>query len=149
MSLKEKIQEEMKTAMRAKDQVTLRTLRAIKTAIMMVETADGYSGSFSEEDEIKLLTKQAKQRKDSIQQFRDNNREDLAKTEEEELEVIERFLPQQMSQDEIEAEVKAIVAETGAASMKDMGKVMGLATKRMAGRADGKVISGIVRSLLS
>ncbi|MEM0997483.1 MAG: GatB/YqeY domain-containing protein [Bacteroidota bacterium] len=149
MSLKQKIQEEMKTAMRAKDQVTLRTLRAIKTAIMMVETSEGFSGEFTEADELKLLTKQAKQRKDSIQQYRDNDREDLAKVEEEELVVIERFLPQQMSPAEIETEVKAIIAETGAASMRDMGKVMGLATKRMAGRADGKVISGIVRQLLA
>jgi uncharacterized protein YqeY len=148
MSLKEKIQAEMKTAMRAKDQVTLRTLRAIKTAIMMVETSEGFSGTFTEAEELKLLTKQAKQRKDSIQQYRDNNREDLAKVEEEELEVIERFLPKQMSEEEIEAEVKAIIADTGAASMKDMGKVMGLATKRMAGRADGKVISAIVRKML-
>ncbi|MEM7035505.1 MAG: GatB/YqeY domain-containing protein [Bacteroidota bacterium] len=151
MSLKEKIQEEMKVAMRAKDKGTLRALRSIKSAIMLAETAEGRdAGSpLSSDEEMKLLIKQAKQRRDSLDQYRANNREDLAVIEEEELKVIEGFLPKQLSTEEVEAEVKAIIEQTGAASMKDMGKVMGIATKKMAGRADGKAISGIVRQLLS
>ena len=150
MSLKAKIQDEMKAAMKAKDQVALRTLRAIKAAIMVVETSEGRGGApLTEDEEMKLLLKQAKQRKESHEQFSKNGRDELAAKEAEELAFIEKFLPQAMTQEEIEAEVKAIVAETGASSMKDMGKVMGLATKRMAGRADGKVISGIVRQLLA
>ena len=150
MSLKEKIQEEMKVAMRAKDKGTLRALRAVKSAILLAETAEGReAGSpLTSEEEMKLLIKQAKQRRDSHEQYVKNGRDDLAAVEAEELAVIEGFLPKQLSNEEIEAEVKAIVAETGASSMKDMGKVMGMATKKMAGRADGKVISGIVRQIL-
>lgn len=148
MSLKQKIQEEMKAAMRAKDQAALRALRAIKSAIMLAETAEGRSEPLNENEEMKLLLKQAKQRRDSITQFKDNGRDDLAEKEIEELEVIERFLPQQMGEDELKAELEKIVAETGASSMKDMGKVMGIATQKFAGRADGKVISTIVRQLL-
>ena len=149
MSLEKKIQEEMKAAMRAKDKTALQALRAIKSAILLAKTADGSSEPMSEADEMKLLTKQAKQRRDSATQYRENGRDDLAEIEEAELEVIERFLPKQLSEDEIRAEVEAIIAEVGASSMKDMGKVMGIATKKLAGRADGKVISGIVRGALA
>ena len=149
MSLKDKIQEEIKTAMRAKDKPALRTLRAIKAAILLTETAEGReSGPLSADEEMKLLVKQAKQRRDSIQQFQDNNRQDLADTEIEELEVIERFLPQQLSEDELKAEITKIIETTGASSMKDMGKVMGMANKSLAGRADGKAISVIVKQML-
>lgn len=148
MSLKNTINSDIKTAMKAKDQATLRALRAIKSAIILAETAEGSTGELKEEEEIKLLTKQAKQRKDSITQYRDNGREDLAKTEEEELLVIEKYLPKQLSEDEIRTEVKAIIEQVGAASMKDMGKVMGVASKKMAGKADGKLISTIVKELL-
>lgn len=150
MTLKEKIQEELKKAMRAKDQAALRTLRALKAAILVKETEGGRSDTtLSPAEDMALLTKQAKQRRDSLEQYRNAGREDLAVVEEEELEVIERFLPKQMSQSEIEVEVRAIIEQTGAASMKDMGKVMGMASKKMAGKADGKVISTIVKSLLS
>ena len=150
MSLKDTLGQDMKAAMKAKDQAALRALRAIKSAILLAETAEGRdAGSpLSEEEELKLLTKQAKQRRDSIDQFKKNNREDLAQTEAEELEVIEKYLPQQLSESELAEELKAIIAGTGASSMKDMGKVMGAATKKFAGRADGKMISKIVRELL-
>ena len=149
MSLKDKIQEEMKVAMRAKDKVTLTALRAIKSQILLAETSEGRAeGPLSEAEEMKMLTKQAKQRRDSATQYRDNGRADLAEKEEAELKVIEKFLPQQLTEAEIKAEVEAIIAEVGATSKKDMGKVMGVATKKMAGRADGKVISGMVRKLL-
>lgn len=150
MTLKEKIQEELKTAMRAKDQVALRTLRALKAAILVKETEGGRTESaLSADEDMALLTKQAKQRRESLEQYRSAGREDLAVVEEEELMVIERFLPKQLSEAEIEAEVKAIVEQTGASSMKDMGKVMGMASKKMAGKADGKIIATIVKSLLS
>ena len=149
MSLKDKIQDEMKTAMRAKDKAALRTLRAIKAAILLTETAEGReSGALSADEDMKLLVKQAKQRRDSITQFQANGRDDLAATEIEELEIIERFLPKQMEEAELKSEIEKIVAETGATTMKDMGKVMGMANKRFAGRADGKAISMIVKQLL-
>ncbi len=150
MSLKDTLGQEMKVAMKAKDQGALRALRAIKSAILLAETAEGReSGSpLSEEEELALLIKQAKQRKDSIAQFQQNNREDLAKTEEEELAVIEKFLPKQLSEEELTAELKTIVADLGASSMKDMGKVMGVASKKFAGRADGRAISKLVKEML-
>ena len=115
------------------------------------ETAEGReSGSpLSEEEELALLTKQAKQRRDSISQFKQNNREDLAETEAEELAVIEKYLPQQLSEEELAQELKTIISEVGASTMKDMGKVMGIAAKKFAGRADGKLISKIVREHLA
>lgn len=150
MSLKDTIQQDMKTAMRAKDQASLRALRAIKAAILNEEVAEGRNGEpLTSAEELKLLTKQAKQRRDSIAQYRDSGREDLATGEEEELAIIERYLPQQLSEAEIETKVQAIIDEVGANSMKDMGKVMGQATQQMAGQADGKVISGVVKRLLS
>jgi uncharacterized protein len=149
MSLKETIQNDMKTAMRAKDQATLRALRAIKAAILNEEVSEGRQGaSLTEKDEIKLLMKQAKQRRDSLEQYQQNGREDLAATEQEELAVIERYLPKQLSEEEIEGKVKTIIDQVGASSMKDMGKVMGVASKEMAGKADGKTISTVVKRLL-
>ncbi|MCL4138370.1 UNVERIFIED_CONTAM: hypothetical protein GTU68_042469 [Idotea baltica] len=149
MDLKNTINQDIKTAMKAKDQAALRALRAIKSAIIIAETAEGRNGeSLSDEEGLKLLTKQAKQRKDSLAQYEANNREDLAMVESEELAIIERYLPKQLTSEEIEAEVKSIIEQVGASSMKDMGKVMGAATKKMAGRADGKVISQLVRQLL-
>ena len=150
MSLKSTIDQDIKAAMRAKDQGALRALRAIKSQIILAETSEGRNGeALTEAEELKLLAKQAKQRKDSWQQFKDNGRDDLAKTEEEELAVIEKYLPQGLSEDEIKGEVEKIIAQVGATSMKDMGKVMGMASKAMAGRADGKVISQFVKQFLS
>ncbi|WNJ16498.1 GatB/YqeY domain-containing protein [Pontibacter sp. G13] len=150
MSLKATIMTDMKAAMKSKDQAALRTLRALKSAIMNVETSAGRNDEpLSEDEEMKLLVKQAKQRRDSMQQYIDNGREDLASVEKEELEVIERYLPKALAPEEIEAQVKAIMAEVGASSMKDMGKVMGIASKKMAGQADGKDISAVVKRLLS
>lgn len=149
MSLKEKIQEEMKTAMRAKDKMALQTLRAIKAAILVEETSGGRGDApLSEDEEMKLLIKQAKQRRDSLTQYEANGREDLAAVERQELAFIEKFLPQQMSQEELETEVKAIIEQVGANSMKDMGKVMGMASKKLAGRTDGKAISAVVKQIL-
>lgn len=149
MSLKEQLQEEMKVAMRAKDKVTLQTLRALKSQILLAETAEGRGdGTLTQDEELKMLTKQAKQRRDSAAQYRENGRADLAETEEAELKVIERFLPAQLTPEELAVEVKAIIEQVGATSKKDMGKVMGAATKKLAGRADGKAISSLVRDLL-
>lgn len=138
---------DLKEAMKAKDKVTLEALRAIKTAILNEKTSAG-AKEMTEADELKLLTKLRKQRVESATIFREQNRLDLAEPEEAQIEVIERYLPAMMSEDEIRAKVAGIIAATGASSMADMGKVMGQATGAMAGRADGKVISGIVRELL-
>lgn len=137
--------------MRAKDQAALRALRAVKSAIIMAETAEGHDSDapLTADEEMKILTKQAKQRKDSIDSFVSNSREDLAAKEQEEFDVISKYLPQQLSAEEIADKVKEIVTRVGASSMKDMGKVMGLASKELAGKADGKVISGIVKQLLN
>ncbi len=148
MSLEKKIQEEMKNAMRAKDKTALQALRAIKSAILLAKTAGGGDEPMSEDDEMKLLIKQAKQRRDSATQYRDNGRDDLAEVEEAELKIIERFLPQQLTPEEIKAEVMAVIEQVGATSMKDMGKVMGIASKKLAGRADGKAISAVVKESL-
>lgn len=148
MSLEKKIQEEMKNAMRSKDKTALQALRAIKSAILLAKTASGGDEPMSEDDEMKLLIKQAKQRRDSAAQYRENGRNDLAEVEEAELKIIERFLPQQLSPEEIKAEVLAVIEQVGATSMKDMGKVMGIASKKLAGRADGKAISAVVKEAL-
>jgi uncharacterized protein YqeY len=148
MTLKERISEDIKQAMKNRDQGALRALRAIKSAILLAETAAGASGDLSAEEELKLLTRQAKQRKDSIEQFKANGREDLAVSEEEELVVIEQYLPKQMSEAEIRAEVQAIISSVGASGAGDIGKVMGPASKAMAGKADGKLINQIARELL-
>jgi uncharacterized protein YqeY len=149
MNLEQKIMAGLKTAMLAKDEKALRSLRAIKAAILLAKTSEGAGGELKVEDEIKLLQKLVKQRKDSLEIFRQQNRSDLAQKEEEEIQIIEKFLPQQLSAEEIKKELVAIINETGAASVNDIGKVMGVATKKMAGKADGKTISSLVRELLS
>ncbi len=149
MSLEQKIIPELKAAMLAKDEKTVRSLRAIKAAIIVAKTAEGAGGEIKEDDEIKLLQKMVKQRKDSLEIFRQQHREDLAVKEAEEIAVIEKFLPRQLSADELRAEITTIIKETGASSPADMGKVMGAANKTLAGRADGKTISTIVKELLS
>ena len=149
MSLEHKIMGELKTAMLAKDEKALRSLRAIKAAILLAKTSEGAGGELKEDDEIKLLQKLVKQRKDSLEIFQQQNRTDLAQKEQEEIEVIEKFLPKQLSADELRAELSAVINEVGASSPADMGKVMGAATKKLAGKADGKTISALVKELLS
>ena len=149
MSLEQKIMGELKTAMLAKDEKGLRSLRAIKAAILLAKTSEGAGGELKEDDEIKLLQKLVKQRKDSLEIFQQQNRTDLAQKEQEEIEVIEKFLPKQLSADEIKVELSAIISEFGASSPADMGKVMGAATKKLAGKADGKTISALVKELLN
>lgn len=149
MSLEKNINDAIKTAMLAKAEAELRALRAIKAAVLLAKTSEGGSGELTEADEQKLLQKLAKQRKDSLEIFRQQNREDLAKKEEEELAVIERYLPKQMDEAEIRAALTDIIAATGASSPADMGKVMGAATKQLAGKADGKTISALVKELLT
>ncbi|RYY60044.1 MAG: GatB/YqeY domain-containing protein [Chitinophagaceae bacterium] len=149
MSLEQKIMVDLKTAMLAKDEKALRSLRAIKAAILNAKTAEGAHGELKEEDETKLLQKLVKSRKDSLEIFQAQNREDLAVKEQEELDIIEKFLPAQMGEDEVRAIIKGIIAKTGASSPADMGKVMGAATKELAGKAEGKLISGIVKEELA
>lgn len=149
MSLEQKIMADMKDAMRAKDDVALRSLRAIKAAIIVAKTAEGAGGEIKEDEETKLLQKLVKQRKDSLEIFQQQNRADLAKKEEEEIAVIEKFLPKQMTSDELKAALEGIISQVGATSAADMGKVMGAATKQLSGQADGKAISAAVKELLS
>lgn len=149
MGLEQKIMTELKSAMLAKDEKTVRSLRAIKAAIIVAKTAEGAGGELKEDDEIKLLQKLVKQRKDSLDIFTQQNRPELAAKEQEEIEVIEKFLPKQLSSEELKEEITKIIAETGASSPADMGKVIGAANKKLAGRADGKTISGVVKELLS
>ena len=149
MSLEQKIMTDLKTAMLAKDEKSLRSLRAIKAAILLAKTSEGAGGELKEDDEVKLLQKLVKQRKDSLEIYQQQNREDLAKKEQEEIDVIEKFLPKQLSADEIKTELATIITEVGASSPADMGKVMGVATKKLAGKADGKTISALVKELLS
>jgi len=149
MSLEARVMDELKNAMRAKDEAALRTLRAIKAAIIIEKTAEGASGEINEATETKMLQKLAKQRRDSLDIYVKQNREDLASKEREELAIIEKFLPQQMSADELKAEVSAIIAQVGAKTPADMGKVMGVASKKLAGKADGKAISEMVKQLLA
>jgi uncharacterized protein len=148
MGLEQNIMAEMKDAMKAKNEAALRGLRAIKAAIIIAKTAEGAHGELQEADEMKLLQKLVKQRKDSLEIFEKQNRPDLAEKEKEEIAVIEKFLPQQMGEEELKAAIAAIIAETGASSAADMGKVMGAANKQLAGKADGKTISGVVKQLL-
>ena len=148
MALQDKITASLKEAMKAKDTLKLEALRAIKSALLLEQTSGGQSGDLSEEQEIKLLQKLVKQRKDSAAIFREQNREDLAAPEEAQAAVIQDFLPAQMSETEIEVEVVAIIESLGATGMQDMGKVMGQASQRMAGKADGKTISTIVKKKL-
>mgnify|MGYP003705876639 FL=1 len=149
MGILSNLTEEIKNAMRAKDSLKLEALRAIKSAVIIEQTASGGGGDLSEEQEIKLVQKLVKQRKDSATIFRDQNRVDLAEPEEEQAEVISAFLPEQLSEDKVAAIIQEIILQTGAEGMKDMGKVMGIASKKMAGKADGKTISTIVKQKLS
>jgi uncharacterized protein YqeY len=149
MNLEQKIMADLKVAMLAKDEKGLRSLRAIKAAILLAKTSEGAGGDLKEEDEIKILQKLVKSRKDSLEIFTQQNRTDLAQKEQEEIEIIEKFLPKQLSGEELKAIITNIIAETGAASPADMGKVMGAATKQLAGKADGKAISALVKELLA
>ncbi len=149
MALEQKVMADLKTAMLAKDEGALRGLRAIKAAIIIAKTSEGAGGELKEEDETKLLQKLVKQRKDSLEIYQQQNRADLAKKEEEEIAVIEKFLPRQLDEAALKAVLAKIIAETGASSPADIGKVMGLATKQLAGQADGKTISAVAKELLS
>lgn len=148
MSLEQNVMAEMKEAMKSKNESALRTLRAIKAEIIKAKTEPGAGGEINEATEMKMLQKMMKQRKDSYEIFQQQGREDLASKEKEEMDYISKFLPAQMSEDEITAEVKKVIAATGASSMADMGKVMGAATAAMSGKADAKLISAIVKNLL-
>ena len=148
MALKAKIEGEIKSAMLAREKDRLRALRSIKSLIMLAETEKGVHAELTEDAEMAILVKAAKQRKDSLEVFEQQGRQDLADIEKQELGVIEEFLPMQMSEDEMRAELESIVNELGASSMKDMGKVMGVASKKMAGRVDNKKMSGIIKALL-
>ncbi|TCV09643.1 hypothetical protein EDC17_104015 [Sphingobacterium alimentarium] len=149
MSLEQKINQDIKAAMIAKDSVRLRGLRAVKSAILLAKTEKAGVEELAEDTEIKVLQKLVKQRKESGEIYKEQGREDLYQIEFEEQQVIEEYLPKQLSREEVEAVVKAIIAESGASGMKDMGKVMGLANGQLAGKADGKTISEIVKSSLA
>lgn len=149
MSLQTKVMDALKEAMKAKDTIALESLRAIKSAILLAKTEAGAAAELTEEEELKLLQKLVKQRKDSAALYAQQGRNDLTEPELAQVAVIEKFLPKQLSEAEVTEAVKAIIAEVGATSAKDMGKVMGVATKQLAGKTDGKVISAIVKSLLA
>ncbi|MCC7400979.1 MAG: GatB/YqeY domain-containing protein [Chitinophagaceae bacterium] len=149
MNLEQKTMAELKTAMLAKDEKATRALRAIKAAIILAKTAEGAGGELKEADEIKMLQKMVKQRKDSLEIYQQQSRSDLAQKEQEEIEVIEKFLPRQFTDEELRSEISKIIQQTGASSPADMGKVMGVATKQFAGKADGKTISSVVKELLN
>ncbi|HXH18161.1 MAG TPA: GatB/YqeY domain-containing protein [Chitinophagales bacterium] len=149
MSLEQKVMTAMKEAMLAKNEGALRGLRAIKSAILLAKTAEGASKELTEEQEIQMLQKLIKQRKDSLAIFEQQKRDDLAKKEREEIEVIEKFLPKQLSADELKEVIRKIIAETGASGIKDMGKVMGVAVKQLAGKADNKTVSEVVKAMLT
>ncbi len=149
MSLKAQIEAEIKQSMLNKDKDRLRALRAIKSQILLAETEKGAVAELTQEAEMKLLTKAAKQRKDSLEIYEKEGREDLAEVEKAELDVIESFLPKQLDESEVRDVVKKIIADVGASGPKDMGKVMGVATKQLAGKADGKLISTITKEILN
>ncbi len=149
MSLQAKVMEELKEAMKAKNTVALESLRAIKSAILLAKTEAGATEELTEADELKLLQKLVKQRKDSAALYSQQGREDLAQPELAQMAVIEKFLPKQLTEEEITAAVKGFIADIGATTAKDMGKVMGVASKALAGKADGKLISEIVKKLLA
>jgi uncharacterized protein YqeY len=149
MSLQKQIMEELKTAMKSKDVVALQALRAVKSAFLLAKTETGAGGDLTEDQEMKIIQKQVKQRKDSAAIFIDQGRQDLADPELAEIAVLEKFLPEALSEDVIEKVVLETIAKTGAEGMKDMGKVMGMVSKQLAGQADGKTISGIVRKNLA
>ena len=149
MALKQQIEGDIKKAMLAKDKDALRALRAIKSLILLEETKEGSTGELSSDAEMKLLTKAAKQRRESADIYKAQNREDLAAAELQELEIIEKFLPKQLSKAELQTKLHDIISRVGAKGPADMGKVMGIATKELAGQADGKVVSAQVKELLS
>jgi len=147
MGLFETINTDIKNAMLAKEKEKLEALRAVKAAFMVAKTEKGNS-ELTEDKEITIVQKLVKQRLDTAEIYKQNNRPELAEKEEAEAKIISVYLPKQLSEEEITAEVKAIIEQTGASSMKDMGKVMGMASKKLAGKADGKIISGIVKQML-
>ncbi|HEX5153601.1 MAG TPA: GatB/YqeY domain-containing protein [Parafilimonas sp.] len=149
MNLEQQVMAEMKEAMKAKDEAALRGLRAIKAEIIKAKTEPGAGGELSDETANKMLQKMLKQRKDSLEIYRTQNRDDLAKKEQEEISIIEKFLPAQMSEAELQEALQKIMEQVGAAGPADMGKVMGIATKQLAGKADGKTISATVKELLA
>lgn len=149
MTLFDQISEDIKAAMKARDKVRLETLRNIKKVFLEAKTAQGANDTLEDADALKILQKLAKQGRETAQTYIDNNRQDLADEELAQAKVIEEYLPKPLSEEEIEKEVKDIIAQTGAQGMKDMGKVMGMASKKMAGRADGRAISTIVKKLLA
>ena len=149
MSLQDKVMAAMKTAMKAKDTQSLEALRSIKSALLLAQTETGSKADLTEQEELKLLQKQVKQRKDSAAIYTEQNRPDLAEPELIQAKVIEQFLPQQLNEEEVSRIIDQIISETGASSMADMGKVMGLASTKLAGKADGKTISSVVKSRLS
>ena len=149
MNLEAKVMEQMKDAMKSKNEAGLRGLRAIKAEIIKAKTEPGANGEISADTEIKMLQKMVKQRKDSLDIYQKQNRPDLAKKEIEEIEIIEKFLPKQLTEAELKEELAKIIAETGASSPADMGKVMGVATKQLAGKAEGRAISEMVKKLLT
>lgn len=148
MNLEQQIMSQMKEAMKSKNEASLRGLRAIKAAILIFKTAEG-NKEITADDEIKLLQKLVKQRKDSLEIFQQQKRDDLAKKEGEEIAIIEQFLPKQLNAEELKIVIADIIKQTGATSAADMGKVMGVASKQLAGKADGKTISTMVKELLS
>ncbi|MEQ9425459.1 MAG: GatB/YqeY domain-containing protein [Cyclobacteriaceae bacterium] len=149
MSLKNTIDQDIKEAMKAKDQGKLTALRSIKSMILLAESEKGAASELSTDAEMKLLTKAAKQRKDSLDIYTEQGREDLASKEQSELDIISQYLPKQLSAEELEKELRTIISEVGATEPKDMGKVMGLASKKLAGKADGKAISQVVKEILN
>lgn len=149
MNLETQVMAQMKDAMKSKNEAALRSLRAIKAAIIIAKTSEGANGEVSPEEEMKILQKMVKQRKDSLEIFQQQGRADLALKEQEELDIIQVFLPAQLEGDALLEAIKAVISEVGATSSADMGKVMGVATKRLAGKADGKAISAAVKQLLA
>ncbi len=149
MSLEEKINQDIKDAMRAKEKEKLESLRAIKAALLLEKTQKGASENISEDAELKILQKLVKQRKDTAQIYQEQERNDLAEKELSEASIIEKYLPEQLSDQELTAKVKSIIEQLGAKSMADMGKVMGMASKQLAGKADGKAIADKVKALLN
>jgi uncharacterized protein YqeY len=148
-SLKERIENEIKTAMRERNSVKLEALRAIKAAILLAQTEKGATEQLSEQQEIQILSKQVRQRKESYELYQSQNRSDLAEREKAEMEVIESFLPKMMDESEVKVVISELITQMGGASLKEMGKVMGLATKALAGKAENQLISKVVKELLS
>jgi len=148
MSIQSQVMDQMKAAMKSKDKVALESLRALKSAFLLANTSGG-NVELTEEDEVKIVQKLVKQRKDSAAIFNDQGRKDLAEPELAQSAILEQFLPAQMGEEDLKAAIEAIISQTGASSMKDMGKVMGVASKQLAGKADGKAISMVVKQLLS